>query len=85
MTWRSAPLPPSWHKIRGKILKRDPICRACLIAPSTEVDHTGMPDEHGPQFLRGICGPCHRTLTARQANAVSQAHFREKEIHPGRR
>lgn len=67
---RRARLPKNWNQIRAKILRRDPICRVCNTARSTEVDHVQHGDDHSPQNLQGICSDCHKTKTGREANAA---------------
>lgn len=56
-----------WQKTRIFILNRDPICKICNRAPSTEVDHI-IPRKKGgtddPRNLQGACKPCHSTKTA---------------------
>lgn len=78
MTWRSTPLPRGWHSLRRQVLSRDPICRICHIAKSTEVDHTGAPDDHRLTLLQGLCTPCHRVKTASQINAVIRGRQRPR-------
>lgn len=88
-SWRTAPLPPDWSKIRIKVLRRDPICRlqiVCFGAPSTEVDHIN-PNNHSLNNLRGVCAACHARRTgqqgARAANAKRLSRKRPPEPHPG--
>jgi len=50
------------------VLRRDPLCRACGHAISTEVDHIvpkarGGTDEESN--LQGLCSACHAAKTAR--------------------
>ena len=65
-------------KERHSILAEEPLCRPCLDAGRTtqseEVDHI---DESLPDPLwdarankQGICKPCHKTKTAKQAAAA---------------
>jgi len=58
-----------WQRIRRIILRRDPICKICGRAPSTEVDHI-IPREAGgtddPDNLQGACKPCHSRKTAQE-------------------
>jgi 5-methylcytosine-specific restriction protein A len=56
-----------WRKLRSVILRRDPICRACGRAASTDVDHVvprsaGGTDE--AENLQGLCHACHSRKTA---------------------
>jgi 5-methylcytosine-specific restriction enzyme A len=62
-------MPPGWTATRRRVLIRDPICRLCGQAPSTEVHHPeqGVEDE---ALLMGVCSPCHAAVTARQAAAA---------------
>jgi 5-methylcytosine-specific restriction enzyme A len=57
-----------WEMARKAILSRDPICRVCDKALSTEVDHITPREDGGadydPTNLRGICSPCHWAKTA---------------------
>lgn len=64
---RRAELPPDWPRIRQRILRRDPICRACMAAPSAEVDHIDNPHDHSDANLQGLCAPCHKVKTQREA------------------
>jgi len=49
------------------VLARDPICKVCDNALSTEVDHIIPREDGGPDFdlagLQGICSPCHWAKT----------------------
>lgn len=64
---RSARLPKGWDKRRRYILQRDPICKVCNEALSIEVDHIIPGDDHSHSNLQGICTPCHREKTQREA------------------
>jgi 5-methylcytosine-specific restriction endonuclease McrA len=70
---RSARLPKNWHRIRRRILRRDIVCQVCLNRPAIEVDHITPGDDHSPENLQGICTDCHRSKTAREANAARNA------------
>jgi 5-methylcytosine-specific restriction protein A len=52
-----------WEIARRAVLARDPICRVCDKALSTEVDHVTPLTEGGDPYrlegLQGICSPCH--------------------------
>lgn len=57
-----------WRKLRILILHRDPICRICKRAPSTDVDHIIPKREGGEdsaQNLQGVCHSCHSHKTGR--------------------
>jgi 5-methylcytosine-specific restriction protein A len=77
-------------RTRIRILRRDPICRACLSAPSVEADHIipkaegGTDDESNGQ---GLCEPCH---TAKTKAEIARARGRRStkrptDRHPGLR
>ena len=59
-----------WEASRRAVLTRDPICRVCKDALSTEVDHIEPLAQGGDPYrldgLQGICSPCHRRKTARE-------------------
>lgn len=59
-------MPPGWARTRAAILRRDPVCRLCHLAPSTQVHHARPPSED-PADLLGVCEPCHRRVTQAQA------------------
>ena len=90
-SWRTAPRPKGWKRIRGGILRRDPICVLCHMAASTDADHIGDPNDHSDANLRGLCGPCHRERTSAQAvavrmrNAAANSRTRMPPKHPGLR
>ena len=66
----------AWQRARRIVLRRDPICKACMRAFSTDVDHwpdsrrdliaAGVKDPDAPHRLRGLCHPCHSRETARE-------------------
>lgn len=60
-------LPSDWNRRRARILRRDPICRSCMAAPSAEVDHVDGTDNHADTNLQGLCKPCHARKTAAEA------------------
>lgn len=65
-TWADRKMPPGWQATRRRILARDPVCRACGLAPSTEVHHTDPPAEDDGH-LAGLCSPCHLAISKAQA------------------
>lgn len=60
-------LPRGWEKLRRFVLNRDPICRICGQAVSTECDHVIPSDDHSLDNLQGVCSPCHRIKTQKEA------------------
>jgi 5-methylcytosine-specific restriction endonuclease McrA len=63
-----------WEIIRRFVLRRDPICKVCDRALSTEVDHV-IPlaqggDPYDPARLQGICSPCHWRKTGAENAGV---------------
>ncbi|MEU6641249.1 HNH endonuclease signature motif containing protein [Saccharomonospora sp. NPDC046836] len=79
--------------VRARILKRDPICRACGVRPSTIADHIvpvaegGTDDETNGQ---GLCSPCHDPKSAAERarglqrwNERRPRQRRDPEPHPG--
>ena len=65
-----------WQKLCKIVLARDPICKACEEAPSTEVDHIipRAPTQHAADVteeeLQALCASCHSSKT-RAENAPS--------------
>jgi 5-methylcytosine-specific restriction endonuclease McrA len=59
-----------WALTRGAVLARDPICKACDNALSTQVDHIVPLEDGGDPYrlegLQGLCDPCHWSKTARE-------------------
>lgn len=68
---------------RIAVLRKDPVCVACELAPSTVADHhprgrdelieLGL-NPNDPQYGRGLCVPCHSRATA--ANQPGGWHAR---------
>jgi 5-methylcytosine-specific restriction endonuclease McrA len=54
------------------VLDRDPVCRVCCNAESTEVDHVNAGDDHSLLNLQGICQPCHGRKSAQEGQAASR-------------
>ena len=71
-TWADRKMPPGWQATRRRILARDPTCRACGLAPSTEVHHTDPPAEDD-DHLAGLCSLCHLAISKAQAAAARAA------------
>ena len=65
----------AWTRSRRAVLRRDPVCVVCQQKPSTVADHhpvsrrdlvaQAVTDPDAPHRMRGVCGPCHSTETAR--------------------
>lgn len=58
-----------WQKLRRMILNRDPICRLCGRADSTDVDHVVPKSQGGDDSdanLQGVCDDCHQAKTVRE-------------------
>lgn len=88
---RRARLPSGWAKLRAEILARDPICKVCHVRPSAFCDHIkAKTDDHRPEGLQGLCGPCHDQKSAREGAEAAKAsprpgRARPEEPHPGLR
>lgn len=88
MTWGTnrPPMPKGWDAIRARVLDEEPWCRMRCGRPSTTVDHI-IPRERGGgegrENLAGMCGPCHRTKTARIDSKTRPSRKRPPERHPG--
>lgn len=90
--WNTSPrksrLPSNWRTIRKRILARDVVCQICHVRDATTVDHIlPMTDDHSDEALQGVCDPCHRQKTAKEAAAFRAAsrvtRQRPPESHPG--
>ncbi len=68
--------PADWEKRRLRILARDPVCRGCFQALSSEVDHI-LPLERGgsnhDDNLQGLCKTCHSRKTGIEARDLDPA------------
>jgi 5-methylcytosine-specific restriction enzyme A len=83
-----------WETTRRAVLARDPICKVCYDALSTEVDHIIPLTQGGEPYrldgLQGICSPCHwrktglRTLGS-ASGPLAAAAFRPRLSHKPRR
>jgi hypothetical protein len=94
-SWRSAPLPAGWGRLRMAVLARDPVCRWGMLPgeqgpcgqDSTEADHIGDASDHRVEALRGLCRPHHIRRSGDQGRAVKAAlasrRLAPREPHPG--
>jgi len=66
----------AWEQLRARILKAEPLCRACRAegrsVVATTVDHIkpkhkGGTDDEGN--LQPLCEPCHKAKTAREGQS----------------
>jgi 5-methylcytosine-specific restriction protein A len=85
--WRTHPLPADWPQRRAATLQAHKgVCHVCGRGGATQVDHV-IPAHQGgtdhPTNLRPIHETCHRTKTAREANAAQPKRKRPPEQHPG--
>lgn len=86
---RKSRLPANWRRLRRLVLERDVTCVICRVRRSTVADHIhAMTDDHRLEALQGVCEPCHRQKTAREAAAARAAsqkpgRRRPPEAHPG--
>jgi 5-methylcytosine-specific restriction enzyme A len=59
-----------WLKLRRMVLARDPVCKGCGEAPSTDADHIVPIREGGAAWslenLQGLCASCHAKKTRRE-------------------
>lgn len=101
MTWDGGHGPrlgkSGWQRQRdnARILERDSYrCQLAIpgvcVGTATEVDHrvnlaTGLPGLEADTNKRATCGPCHRVITQRQAQAGAAVRSRRRptESHPG--
>jgi 5-methylcytosine-specific restriction enzyme A len=76
-------MPPGWTATRRRVLIRDPICRMCAKAPSTEVHHPepGVADE---TLLMGVCAPCRLQVTKAQGGCGALAWTLTPQAASGR-
>lgn len=98
MAWSSSnrreQLPPDWHKIRARILKRDthtckwPLSFGALCGnPAHEVDHRHTPTNHSDNNLWALC-PTHHTIKTTQESLAARPRLAPKqrsiEKHPNK-
>lgn len=89
-SWRTAPLPPGWHKLRLQILERDGYrCQGIRHGgkpcpfKATEVDHIDGAENHVPGNLQSLCRTCHGRKTQEESRRAREAKIsRPKETHP---
>lgn len=86
MPWRSDyQRPRGWDRTRRRVLRRDPVCRACRTAPSTEVDHV-VPEHlgggHDEDNLQGLCADCHQRKTKAETAAARWRPERPRRVRP---
>ena len=90
-------LPPDWHRIRIRILRRDG--HRCTAKDAngvrcpelaTDVDHVVAGDDHRDTNLASLCGWHHQRKSSREGAAARAAQrrrhdrrFRRSEQHPG--
>lgn len=63
--------PSNWEKRRLHILSRDPWCKGCEAAMSSECDHIKPLERGGTNNdanLQGLCKPCHSIKTQLERN-----------------
>jgi 5-methylcytosine-specific restriction protein A len=81
---RASRLPKDWPKRRKAVLEAQPVCMICGVRASTVADHIEpMTDRHEPEDLQGVCDPCHRQKTAKEAAAFRAAAPRPTRARPG--
>jgi 5-methylcytosine-specific restriction endonuclease McrA len=88
---RASRLPKDWEKRRKAVIERDVVCQICFVRIAVVADHiVPMTDNHELEALQGVCDPCHRQKTAREAAAFRAAatakqpkRARDPERHPG--
>lgn len=99
MVWstsdRKQRLPDNWPAIRKQVKARAKgRCQATTHAKGcggwgSDADHITPGDNHHPDNLQWLSGPCHRAKTARESAARNAQRKRDRirptEQHPGRR
>ena len=81
---RASRLPANWRALRKQVLERDVVCQICRVRTATVADHIqAMTDDHRLEALQGVCEPCHRQKTAREAAAARAAAARPGRRRPG--
>lgn len=70
-----------WGILREVILHRDPICKKCERAVSTDVDHIdGNAHNNDEDNLQGLCKSCHSKKTWREDYALIPDHLSPSAI-----
>lgn len=63
----------TWRKLRLVVLRHQPICSICHLAPSTEVDHIEPLADNGEPYnlsnLQGTCAKCHAAKSHKERAA----------------
>ena len=65
---------PDWRALRYAVLLRDPICKLCDRARSTQADHKTPRSQGGAdtmENLQGACWSCHSRKTANENRGIS--------------
>jgi 5-methylcytosine-specific restriction protein A len=64
--WRHWYRSQRWHDMRSAVLKAQPVCMRCRMAPSTVanhiVPHRGDADLFWTGQLEGVCASCHSSV-----------------------
>ena len=70
-----------WRVLRAETLARDPYCRRCAAAPSTEADHRVPRQSGGADDLsntQGLCKACHSAKTLEEQRSTPRASVLER-------
>jgi 5-methylcytosine-specific restriction protein A len=68
-----------WQRLRGVVLREEPVCRTCRRALAQEVDHI-VPIDQSPERrldrsnLQALCKSCHSRKTAVEDSAFASGH-----------
>lgn len=73
-----------WRKARAAQLRRQPDCElrydGICLSVATEVDHIlGAARDPRHRWLRSVCSPCHRRVTARQGGGYRKTKTSQQE------
>lgn len=90
---RARRLPPDWHRIRARVLRRDNYrCQARMSTgykcgePANQVDHIEPGDNHDERNLQALCQWHHARKSSREGAAARRprpSRTRPPEAHPG--